>query len=81
MLEIYDKIRDKVSKVSKAVKKGFNSNHLHNENHLKTRIKCCEGKVNTNFQNNKMPKEGSNCICLSMILKNVNILLKKKRND
>ena len=27
-----------------------------------------QGKINTNFHNNKIPKEGSQCICLTVIL-------------
>ena len=35
---------------------------------LKTKIKSYNGKINTNFHNNKIPKEGSKCICLPVIL-------------
>ena len=35
---------------------------------FKTKIKYYEGKVNLNFHNNKMPKEGYHCICLSVVL-------------
>ena len=38
------------------------------KNILKTKIKSYEGKINTNFHNNKMSKEGSHCICLSVLL-------------
>ena len=31
-------------------------------------IKSYNGKINTNFRNNKIPKEGSQLICLSVIL-------------
>ena len=31
-------------------------------------IKSYNGKINTNFRNNKIPKEGSQFICLSVIL-------------
>ena len=31
-------------------------------------MKSHDGKINTNFHNNKIPKEGSQCICLSVIL-------------
>ena len=36
--------------------------------HLKTKIKFYEGKINTNFHEDKVPKEGSRYICLSVIL-------------
>ena len=31
-------------------------------------MKSCNGKINTNFKINKIPKEGSQCICLSVTL-------------
>ena len=31
-------------------------------------MKSYNGKTNTNFHNNKIPKEGSQCVCLSVIL-------------
>ena len=31
-------------------------------------LKSYNGKINTNFWNNKIPKEVSQCICLSVIL-------------
>ena len=33
-------------------------------------MKSYNGKINTNFHNNKTPKEGSQCICLLVILTN-----------
>ena len=36
--------------------------------YLKAKIKSDNGKSNTNFHNNKIPKEGSQSICLSVIL-------------
>ena len=56
-------------------------------------MKSPNGKLNTNFHNNKITKGGSQCICLSVILidsvmrtssnyypqMNVNIMLKEKR--
>ena len=38
----------------------------YNEKYLKARIKSYSGKINTNFQNNKIPREGSQFICLSV---------------
>ena len=31
-------------------------------------MKSYNGKTNTNFHSNKIPKEGSQCVCLSVIL-------------
>ena len=41
---------------------------MHNEIYLKAKIKCYNGKINTNSHNNKTLKEGSQFICLSLIL-------------
>ena len=38
------------------------------EKYLKIKIKSFNEKINTNFRNNKIPKEGSQCICLSAIM-------------
>ena len=55
-------------KVSNTIKKGFNSEPVYNENYLWTKIKSYKGKVNTNFHGDKTPKQGSQYICLSVIL-------------
>ena len=54
--------------VRNSIKKGFDSEPAYNVKYLKTKIKFSNGKINTNFQSNKIPKEGSQCICLSAIL-------------
>ena len=41
---------------------------VYNEKCLKVKIKSFNGKINTNFYNNKIPKEGSQFISLSAIL-------------
>ena len=38
-----------------------------NHKYLKTKITSYEGKINTNFRDNKVPKEGSQYICLPVI--------------
>ena len=50
------------------MKKGFDSEPAYNEKYLKTKIKSLEGKINTNLHSDKIPKESSQCICLSLIL-------------
>ena len=65
LLEKYNEISDNISKV---VKKGFDSEPVYNEKSLKAKIKSYERKVNINFHNGKMPKEGSHCVCLSVVL-------------
>ena len=41
---------------------------VYNEKCLKAKIKSFNGKINTDFRNNKIPKEGSQFISLSVIL-------------
>ena len=40
---------------------------MYNEKNKKTKIKIYNRKSNTEFHDNKMPKEGSEYICLSVI--------------
>ena len=65
LLEKYNEIWKKVSKI---IKKEFDNNLVYNEKYIKTKIKSYNGKISTNFHNNKIPKEGSQCVCLSVIL-------------
>ena len=55
-------------KLTKGIKKRFDSEPVYSEKYLETKIKYYEGKTNTNFNSDKIPKEGSQCICLSVIL-------------
>ena len=55
-------------KVKNTINKEFNSDRVYNKNDLKTKTKSYNRKINTNFHNMKIPKEGSQCICLSLIL-------------
>ena len=41
---------------------------MYNEKYLKDKINFYTGKISTNFHNNKIPRQGSQCICLSVIL-------------
>ena len=54
MLEKYNEIWDKVSN---SMKKVFDSEPVYNEKNLKTQITPHEGKINTHFHGNKIPKE------------------------
>ena len=65
LLEKYDKIK---KEVKTGIKKEFASEPVYNEKCLKAKIKSYNWKINTNFYNNKIPKEGSQFICLSIIL-------------
>ena len=65
LLEKYNKFWNKVSK---GILKHFDSKPAVNEKYLKTKIKSYEGKVNTGFHDNGIPKKSSHCICSSLIL-------------
>ena len=55
-------------KVKNILKKEFDSEPVYNKKYLKAKIKSYNGKINTNFHNNKIPKGSSQYICLSVIL-------------
>ena len=67
LLGIYTEIWKKASDI---IKKEFDSKPVYNKKYLKTKTKSYNGKINTNFHHNKIPKEGSQCICLSVTLIN-----------
>ena len=64
----YQKHTTKFGKKSATLSKKIDSNPVYNEKYIKTKIKSYNGKINTNFHNNKIPKEGSEYICLSVII-------------
>ena len=68
--ELLKKYNEIWEKVKNSIKKGFDREPAYNEKYLKAKIKSYNGKIVTNFNNNKMPKEGSQFICLSVILIN-----------
>ena len=68
--EVLENFNDIWEKVSKSIKKEFDSEPVYDEKYLKNKIKSYQGKISTNFQNNKIPKEHSQCICLLVILIN-----------
>ena len=57
-------------KVQNSIKKEFDSEPVYNEKYLKAKIKSYNGKIKVKFHKNKIPKEGSQCIFLSVILIN-----------
>ena len=65
LLEKYNKVWNTVSS---SMKKVFDSEPWYNGNYLKNEIKSYKGKINATFHSDKVPKEGSQCICLSVIL-------------
>ena len=48
--------------------KTLDSDPVQNEKYLKAKIRYYHGKINKNFHSNKIPKEGSQCVYLSVIL-------------
>ena len=81
LLEKYNEIWEKF-KIT--IKREFNDEPVYNEKYLKSKIKSYNGKINTNFHNKKIPREGSQFICLSVILinmvvNNVKIFYKLKK--
>ena len=64
-LQTYDGILEKVKNSNK---REFHSEPVYSKKHLKNKIKSYSGKINTNVHNNKIPKEGSQCISSSVIL-------------
>ena len=66
--ELLEKCNEIWEKVKNIIKKEFDSDPVYNKKHLKAKIKSCNGKIDTNFHNNKIPKEGSQFICLSVNL-------------
>ena len=58
--------------------KEFDSKSVYNEKCLKTKIKSCNGKISKNLPNNKISKEGSQCICASVIL--IDSVYRKDKN-
>ena len=67
LLEKYNEIWEKVKKI---INKESDSKPVYSEKYLKAKIKSYNGKINTNFQNYEIPREGSQFICLSVILIN-----------
>ena len=54
--------------VKNSLKKQFDSEPVYNEKYLKALIKSYNGKINTSSHNNKIPREGSQFICLLVSL-------------
>ena len=70
LLENYNEISENNNEyyINNNIKTEFASKPALNEKHIKTKVKCYNGKSKPNFHNNKIPKEGSQCISLSVIL-------------
>ena len=66
--ELLEKYNEIWQKVKDSLKKEFYSESVYNKKYLKAEIKSYNRKINTNFHDNKIPKEGFQFFCLSVIL-------------
>ena len=62
-----EKYNEIAEKVYNSIKKQFESEPAYNEKYLKTEIEPYQGKINTNLHSDKIQKQGSQYICLSVI--------------
>ena len=76
--ELLEKYNEIWKEFNNCIKKGSDIEPVYNGKYLKTKIKSYEEKINTNFPSDKIPKEGSQCICLSIIL--INSVFKTGKN-
>ena len=67
LLKSYNKIWEKISSLMNIE---FDSEPVYGDGdkYIKTKIKLCGGRLNTNFQGKKVPKENASCKCLSLVL-------------
>ena len=66
--ELLKKYNGVWKKVKNTIKKEFDIEPVYKQKILKAKIKSYIGKINKNFHNNKILKEGSQFICLAVIL-------------
>ena len=76
VLEKYNKTWEKVRKSTK--KKKNLSEAVYNKKYLRTKMKFYNGKINTIFHSNKIPKEGSQYLYLTVVL--INSVYRKAEN-
>ena len=62
--ELLEKHNEIWEKVKNSIKKELDCEPVYNEKYVKAKIKSYKEKINTNFYNNKIPKEGSQCTLL-----------------
>ena len=66
--EIIENYNEIWKRASNSVKQWFDTKSVYNEIYQKTEIKSYNGKINTNFNNNEIRKEGFQFFCFSLIL-------------
>ena len=57
--ELLEKCNEIWEKVTNSIKNEFDSETVYDEKYLKTKKKSYNGQIDTNFNNNIIPKEGS----------------------
>ena len=62
-----EKYNEIAEKVYNSIKKEFENEPAYSEKYLKTEIKPYQGKISTNFHSDKIQKQGSQYVCLSVI--------------
>ena len=66
--DLLEKYNESWEKVKNNLIKEFDSEPVYNKKYLKAKMKYYNGKISTKFHDNKIPREGSQFICLSLIL-------------
>ena len=66
--KLLEKYKEIWGKLSSSMKKELHSETECNEKYLKTELRFYERNINTSFHSVKVSKEGSQSICLSVIL-------------
>ena len=66
--KLLEKYKEILGKFEKSLKKEFATEPMYNKKYLKAKIKSYNGKINTNFHDNKIQKEDSQFLSLSVIL-------------
>ena len=57
--ELLEKYNEVWKRVKHSLRREFDIEPVDNEKYLKAKIKSFNGKINTKFHNNKIPREGS----------------------
>ena len=57
--ELSEKYHEIWEKIKNSIKTEFDSKPVYNKKYLQAKIKSYNGKINTNFQHKKIPREGS----------------------
>ena len=65
--KILEKCYKILNKNKRLFKKELDNEPLYNDKYINTKMKCHSGRVYTNFQNNKIPKNVEYFTCLSVI--------------